>query len=270
MIRLGWILILLIIANFTFFLTLSASAKPMPAKAIEGNQTVSTFSSAKKLISKVYKKLGEKTFYCGCKYTEKTIEAKSCGYTPRMTHTKKGKVNTRAHRVEWEHIVPAHAFGQSFDGWRNKSDHSECKGKSSRSCARKVHAEFRMMEADLYNLVPAIGELNADRSNKSMAMLSGESRNYGSCDFEVDSTKVEPTDSIRGDVARVYMYMDAAYPGRGVISKKNHKLFESWSKSDPVSQEELARAKLIMEIQKNCNPFVMHCTNKSNILPSSH
>ena len=48
------------------------------------------------------------------------------------------------------------------------------------------------MEADLYNLYPAIGEVNGLRSNYSMAMIPGEKREFGTCDVEIEDKKVEP------------------------------------------------------------------------------
>jgi deoxyribonuclease I len=83
------------------------------------------------------------------------------------------------------------------------------------------------MEADLYNLQPAITEVNSPRLNYSMAMIDGEPRQFGSCDLEIEDRKIEPRPDIRGVIARTYFYMDAAYPGRGVISEKNRKLFEA-------------------------------------------
>lgn len=132
------------------------------------------------------------------------------------------------------------------------------KGKpyKGRKCASKVNPEFKRMEADLYNLVPAIGEVNANRSNYSMDMIPGEKRNYGLCDIEIEGRKVEPTEAVRGNIARTYLYMDAMYPGRGIISKKNRKLFETWNKSDPVDQWECERARLIEKVQGNENPYV--------------
>ena len=52
------------------------------------------------------------------------------------------------------------------------------------------------------------------------------------------------------------MYMDKAYPGRGIISRKNRKLFKSWHKQDPVDDWERERARRIERIQGNGNPFV--------------
>ena len=115
------------------------------------------------------------------------------------------------------------------------------------------------MQADMYNLYPAIGEVNGRRSNYSMAIIEGEEREFGKCDVEIKSRKVEPKESIRGEIARTYLYMDSVYPGRGIISKKNRKLFESWNQIDPIDKWECerARARRIEKIQGNRNEVVM-------------
>ena len=113
------------------------------------------------------------------------------------------------------------------------------------------------MQADMFNLYPAIGEVNGRRSNYSMAIIKGEKREFGKCDIEIKNKKVEPKESIRGEIARTYLYMDSVYPGRGIISKKNRKLFDSWNQSDPVDEWECERAKRIEKIQGNVNEVVM-------------
>lgn len=113
------------------------------------------------------------------------------------------------------------------------------------------------MESDLYNLVPAIGEVNGRRSNYSMAIIPGEAREFGACDVEIAGRKIEPRPEIRGDVARIYFYMAKAYPGRGIISRKNRKLFAAWDKADPVDEWECKRAKMIARVQGNVNGVVM-------------
>ena len=194
----------------------------------------------------------ERTFYCGCAYSGNTVDLQSCGYQPK-------KNSKRARQLEWEHVVPAEAFGQSFPEWRE--GHPECvdrKGQpfKGRNCARKVAVPFRYMEADLYNLQPAIGEVNQLRRNYSMAMIPGEARPFGRCDLEIEDRKIEPRPEIRGDIARTYFYMNAAYPGRGIVSEKNRKLFEAWDKEDPVDDWERERARRIEQRQGNKNPFV--------------
>ena len=113
------------------------------------------------------------------------------------------------------------------------------------------------MQADMFNLYPAIGEVNGRRSNYSMAIIEGEKREFGKCDVEIKSRKVEPREEIRGEIARTYLYMDSVYPGRGIISKKNRKLFDAWNQSDPVDEWECERAKRIEKIQGNRNVVVM-------------
>ena len=84
-----------------------------------------------------------------------------------------------------------------------------------------------------------------------------EEREFGKCDVEIKNKKVEPKESIRGEIARTYLYMDSVYPGRGIISNKNRKLFDAWNQSDPVDEWECERAKRIEKIQGNRNEVVM-------------
>ncbi len=240
------------ITSFIISLTL-AFLFALPCHAGDkGNTTNDSFSKAKKMLERKIYYDHRTTFYCGCPFNDQKQILPCDNYTPK----KDGK---RAHRLEWEHIVPAHAFGQSFGEWRD--GHPECvtrKGKpfKGRNCARKVAIPFRYMEADMYNLVPAIGEINGLRSNYSYAMIPGEKRKFGKCDMEIEGRKAEPPPDKRGNIARTYFYMDWAYPGRGVISKKNRKLFQAWDKEDPVDQWECQRSRRIEGIQKNENPFV--------------
>ena len=195
--------------------------------AFAQNTTIDSFNRAKKLLTQVF--AGHETeFYCGCPYAGHEVDLASCGYQSK-------KDPDRAKRLEWEHVVPAEAFGQSFPEWRE--GHPACvdsKGKAfkGRNCARKMSTQFRSMEADLYNLQPAIGEINGLRSNYSMEMIPGEKREFGACDVEIENRKIEPRPEIRGDIARTYMYMEWAYPGHGIISRSNQKLFAAWAKED--------------------------------------
>jgi endonuclease I len=54
----------------------------------------------------------------------------------------------------------------------------------------------------MYNLYPAIEEVNGKRSNYSMPIIEGEKRELGKCDVEIKSRKVEPKESVRGEIAR--------------------------------------------------------------------
>lgn len=216
------------------------------------NTTIQSINKAKRaLLHQVYYD-HMITFYCGCKFDQSKSITDRNGYRPSREWK-------RAKRVEWEHVVPAQAFGRSFPEWRD--GHSDCKDSQGedfrgRRCASKASLLYRYMQSDMYNLVPAVGEINALRSNYSFAMVMGEPRKFGDCDMEIENRKAEPPEHIRGDIARIYFYMDWAYPGRGIISKKNRKLFEVWDKVDPVDGWERERARRIRKVQGNENPFV--------------
>ncbi|WP_417532533.1 endonuclease [Marinobacterium stanieri] len=212
--------------------------------------TPSSFYSAKKILAKeVYQNSDRVTFYCGCQYSEQAVPNKpgrtrltpaadSCGLKPRKNANRSG-------RIEWEHVMPAWEFGHQLQCWQE----------GGRKNCRKDPV-FKRMEADLYNLVPAVGELNGDRSNYRFGMIAGEPRAYGQCDFEVDfkARVAEPPEQVRGDIARTYFYMAERYGVR--LSRKQEQLFTAWSSLDPVDEAERARARRIQAIQGHPNPFV--------------
>ncbi|WP_432472920.1 endonuclease [Amphritea sp. HPY] len=202
----------------------------------------SSFSQSKKILARLYQD-NPVSFYCGCDYNQRGKKLvpgwDNCGFQPR-------KNAKRASRIEWEHVVPAWAFGHQLQCWQE----------GGRKACRK-DKQFRMMEADMHNLVPAIGEVNGDRSNYSFAMLEGEPRVYGRCDMEVNfkARKVEPPVNRRGDIARTYLYMRDQYGLN--ISKKQQQLFNAWASQDPVDQWELERNRRISELQGNTNAYVV-------------
>lgn len=195
------------------------------------------FREAKRILPVVHQQK-KFTIYCHCPYEGKTIQLEACGYKPFQSVK-------RARRLEWEHVVPAQAFGQSFIEWREGSPRCKTRKKSykGRRCA-ETNPEFSRMEANLYNLFPEVGELNGMRSNFSMAELGTAEEltgiQFGKCKATIHNRKFEPMDFAKGTVARVYLYMESTYPGRGIISEKNQKLFEAWDTQYPVEPWECA------------------------------
>ena len=51
--------------------------------------------------------------------------------------------------------------------------------------------------------------MNGLRSNYSMARIEGEQRQFSACDVGIAERKIEPRPEIRGDIARIYLYMEA-------------------------------------------------------------
>ncbi len=206
-----------------------------------------SFTQAKKILSRqVYANDADRqTFYCGCNYSKVgTIDPVSCGYVPRRPGS------ARAQKLEWEHIVPASYIGKGRACWE-KGD-SECmstagKPYHGRRCCDKVDAQFRAISADLNNLVPEIGELNADRNNFAHREIAGEGRHYGRCDFEVDRTlkSAEPSAPLRGFIGRTWIYMHEAY---GVqLAEDDLKVYQAWDALYPPEQWEIDRRQRIRE-----------------------
>ena len=223
-----------------------------------GNRKFQSFIKAKKaLLNQVYFDHRE-TFYCGCDFAEDKEIIDYNGYKPR-------KQGNRSRRIEVEHVVPAKAFGQSFKEWRKQEPPNPpiCRKKDGtpfhgRDCARKMSVEFRYMESDLYNLVPAVGEVNVLRQDYSFTMIQKKADQFGRCKIIIKNNKVQPPPNIRGDIARIYMYMNQAYPNHGIISSKNRRLFKAWAKEDPVDKWECTRGKRIYKIQGNYNSFIVN------------
>lgn len=209
-----------------------------------------TFGQAKKELKLLYRDYPS-TFYCGCDIQwvspKKLVpNASSCGYSSRNPLTRKGNPNERAKRIEFEHVVPAWEFGHQPKCWQE----------GKRKHCKKTSDQFNVMEGDLHNLVPAIGELNNDRSNFKFGMLEGEHHLYGSCDAEVDfkARVFEPRPSVRGDIARTYFYFEQRYRLR--ISRKQRQLFSAWDRLDPIDESECKLHKAKAKIQGNENPFI--------------
>lgn len=158
-------------------------------------------------------------------------------------------MNKRAQRIEWEHVVPAWEFGHQLQCWQDGG---------RKAC--KKEPKFKAMEGDLHNLVPAIGEVNGDRSNFRFKMIAEEKRVYGQCDAEVDfkAKAFEPMPSVRGDIARTYFYFEKQYGLK--ISRQQRQLFSTWDNADPVSKAECDIHTLKAKKQGWDNPFIKaHC-----------
>lgn len=204
------------------------------------------FTAAKRLLKKIFQQ--GQDYYCGCDYDLKKspqVYIKRCGF-------ESANKNRRSSRIEWEHVVPASAFASSIPEWLQGSPECVKQGKryKGRSCARKASKVFRKIEADLFNLVPTIGELNAKRSNLILGEIEGEARAYGSCDFEFTSQLVEPPEETKGDLARIYFYMNKKYRGYLSFTKDHLKQLSKWNNEDPLSNLEVKRLERILKIQE--------------------
>lgn len=140
------------------------------------------------------------------------------------------------------------------------------------------------MRSDAFHVYPTDGKVNGQRSNYPYGECSGgttlPSHNgyealgrLGKCTFPgYTGTVFEPADKYKGDFARSYFYMVAAYNDRitgwsgdafGSASYPGLNdwvvdLFLKWHRQDPVSRKEQDRNEAIYAIQHNRNPFIDH------------
>lgn len=186
----------------------------------------------------------EGDLYCGCKWqwvgkSGGRVDAESCGYEVR-------KQPNRAARTEWEHIVPAWTFGHQRQCWQNGG---------RKNCVANDPV-FRAIEADLFNLYPAIGEVNGDRAHFNYGMVSGTPPQYGQCTTKIDfnGRTVEPRNEVKGLVARTTFYMFDRYNLN--MSRQQQQVLMAWSKQYPATAWERERNNRIARVTGHSNLFV--------------
>ncbi len=193
------------------------------------------------------------SFFCGCSYTAQMRNIRqSCGYKTRAD-------DSLAHDIVWTRVVPPDAFGAHRTCWTTEA----CRRDDGSSfggieCCRRQDPVFAVMEADLNNIVPAIAEVAKDRSDYPFGEVKGEERLYGACDIEVDGAGgwVEPPARVRGDIARIYLYMRAVYGDELEVPAEQWATFEAWNLEDPADAWERERAAAIGVIQAMPNPVL--------------
>ncbi|AJE21474.1 DNA-specific endonuclease I [Azotobacter chroococcum NCIMB 8003] len=212
-------------------------ASPL-ALALQSVEAPRTFREAKDIAWKIYAERPV-DFYCGCKYEGNRIDLKSCGYSVR-------KDANRAGRVEWEHVVPAWVIGHQRQCWQ----------KGGRDNCTDNDPAFAAAEADLHNLVPSVGEVNGDRSNFALGMVTDKPTQYGQCQMVVnfkEKTAMPPVEA-RGPAARIYLYMADRYKLR--LSSQDRRTYEAWNKMYPVNEWEQWRNQKTACAMGWANPYI--------------
>jgi deoxyribonuclease I len=234
-----------------------------------GNHGIRGFDEAKRELARIYAAAGRHTdLYCGCTFLAvpgraMRVDLSGCGYVP-------ARDASRAERIEWEHAVPASAFGHTFSAWREGDARCvDAHGKKfhGRKCARVASAEFARIEADLHNLFPVVGEVNGLRGDLPMGVLDPPERahahaggvssfTFGACQSRIDRGVFLPRREARGDLARAYKYMNESYPERALIDDAHRPVFDAWDREDPPDAWERERNQRIEARQGNANGFI--------------
>lgn len=134
---------------------------------------------------------------------------------------------------------------------------------------------------DLHHLRPTINSYNSTRSSSAFGPIYGSGK-YGSIPYvsggecKYTGNTFEPADAIKGDVARIIMYMYMHYSSEiggktdqytgimkiyfvmGPNESDSFKLLRKWNAEDPVDSYEMNRNEVAFKKQGNRNPFIDH------------
>lgn len=214
------------------------------------------FREAKVFLKTLYLIHFPYTFYCNCKINLSSDKEKLIPDTNECGYQRKSK--SIEWMVNWEHVMPASKFGRHLTCWTEKICKKNNKSYRGRKCCSEINHCFNIMEGDAHNLVPSVYELNHDRKDYSYSIIEGEKREYGKCDFEIDSKHkiAEPKEDIRGDIARIYLYMSWFY--KIDLTEEEKKWIEKWNIEDPPTEEEKKLNSLKAKFNGNENPFVSY------------
>ncbi len=156
--------------------------------------------------------------------------------------------------IKWVQVVPDTFYG------RNRACMNEKKCVNiftkelfgSPMCCRRIDTEYKKMEADLFNLIPVVSTLAEAQKGWIYGVVKTPLKMIGRT--KIGTKAIEPPDEVKGNVARVYLYMDGRYGLQ--LSKEQKSLYEAWNSLDPVDAKECKVGKLILKIQGGHNPYI--------------
>ena len=188
-------------------------------------------------------------------------------------------------------LTSTHKKNSSYDDCANKADETDCQngdGKvlllytsvstsaSANNGWNREHVWPKSLGgyntsgpgADLHHIRPTDDKVNSDRGNKKYGEVNGGTASYGNKAASgviggyYNSTYFEPLDNVKGDVARICLYMYVRYGGSYNKCSSITTVFQSvdvllqWCALDPVDTWEMGRNEVVAAYQGNRNVFI--------------
>ena len=183
-----------------------------------------------------------------------------------------------------------HSYQSSYDDCHYKADRTDCENEDKRVSLIYTGYSATMSQwngwnrehvwpkslggnntsgggADLHHIRPSDAVVNSTRGNKKYGNTNGGTAKYGSNPATgylggyYNSTYFEPLDNVKGDVARICLYVWVRW-GTAWGADSVTEVFQSvdvlleWMLLDPVDTWELGRNEVVQDIQGNRNVFI--------------
>lgn len=187
-------------------------------------------------------------------------------------------------------MTSTHSYKSSYDDCHYKADRTDCENENGKVSLIYSSYSATMSQwngwnrehvwpqslggdntsgggADLHHIRPSDASLNSSRGNKKYGNAVGGTAKYGSNPAQgvlggySNSTYFEPLDHVKGDVARIILYVWIRW-GASWGATDVTKVFQSidvllsWCELDPVDTWELGRNEVVQDIQGNRNVFI--------------
>ena len=188
-------------------------------------------------------------------------------------------------------MTSTHSYTSSYNDCHYKADRTDCENENKKVTLLYTSYQATMSQwngwnrehvwpqslgggntsgggADLHHIRPSDAGVNSSRGNKKYGEAgSGASSKYGSnpatgyLGGTYNSTYFEPLDNVKGDVARIVLYVWVRW-GSSWGADSVTEVFQSvdilleWCALDPVDTWELGRNEVVQDIQGNRNVFI--------------
>ena len=190
------------------------------------------------------------TWLNGCAYS---YDVTSC-MDKTIIDTSTCSVTEQNQTMIWIQVVPDTFYGRNMACMTKPVCVNAFSGKlfGSPMCCRRINEKYRQIESELFNLIPVTSEFAKIYQGKIFGEVKKVKWLIGN--VKIDDKYIEPPEQIKGDIARVYLYMDERYGLQ--ISLEQKELFRRWHRLDAVDKRECALAKIIMKVQNRTNHLI--------------
>jgi len=156
--------------------------------------------------------------------------------------------------MRWMQVVPDTFYGREYSCMAQQpcTNIFSKKAFGGPMCCRRIDVTYRKMEADLFNLIPVVSLLAEQQNGRIFYDVVKVDVMLGK--VKADQQYLEPPDETKGNIARVYLYMDETYDLH--LSAKQKETYLRWHQKDAVDAKECDLGQLILKVQGGNNHWI--------------